>query len=44
VGFGSWGNTSNGRDPFDKIVELYEALLKSEKEKVELLQKMLDKK
>lgn len=31
-------------NPFDKIVELYEALVKSEKEKVELLQKMLDKK
>lgn len=26
-------------NPFDKIVELYEALVKSEKEKVELLQK-----
>jgi len=31
-------------NPFDKIVELYEALVKSEKEKVEMLQKMLDKK
>jgi hypothetical protein len=29
-------------NPFDKIVELYEALVKSEKEKVELLQKVLD--
>jgi hypothetical protein len=29
-------------NPFDKIVELYEALVKSEKEKVEMLQKMLD--
>jgi len=31
-------------NPIDKIVELYEALVKSEKEKVELLQKLLDKK
>ncbi|MGN6602750.1 MAG: helix-turn-helix domain-containing protein [Ginsengibacter sp.] len=31
-------------NPIDKIVELYEALLKSEKEKVEMLQKMLDEK
>lgn len=31
-------------NPMDKIVELYEALVKSEKEKVELLQKMLDEK
>lgn len=31
-------------NPFDKIVELYEALVKSEKEKVEMLQKMLDEK
>lgn len=30
-------------NPIDKIVELYEALVKSEKEKVELLQKFLDK-
>ena len=29
-------------NPIEKIVELYEALVKSEKEKVELLQKMLD--
>jgi transcriptional regulator with XRE-family HTH domain len=29
-------------NPIDKIVELYEALVKSEKEKVELLQKMLE--
>lgn len=28
-------------NPIDKIVELYEALVKSEKEKAELLQKML---
>ena len=31
-------------NPIDKIVELYEALVKSEKEKVEILQKVLDKK
>lgn len=31
-------------NPIDKIVELYDALVKSEKEKVEILQKMLDKK
>ena len=30
-------------NPFDKIVELYEALLKSEREKIEMLQKMLEK-
>lgn len=29
-------------NPIDKIVELYEALVKSEREKVELLQKLLD--
>lgn len=28
--------------PIDKIVELYEALVKSEKEKVEILQKLLE--
>ena len=31
-------------NPIDKIVELYDALVKSEKEKVELLQKILDEK
>jgi len=31
-------------NPIDKIIELYEALVKSEKEKVDLLQKLLDKK
>ncbi|MCX6317284.1 MAG: XRE family transcriptional regulator [Bacteroidetes bacterium] len=30
-------------NPIDKIVELYEALVQSEKEKVALLQQMLDK-
>jgi transcriptional regulator with XRE-family HTH domain len=30
-------------NPIDKIVELYDALLKSEKEKVEFMQKILDK-
>jgi len=29
-------------NPIDKIVELYEALVKGEKEKVELPQKLLD--
>ena len=29
-------------NPIDKIVELYDALVKSEKEKVEMLQKMLE--
>lgn len=31
-------------NPFEKIVELYEALLKSEREKIALLEKMLEKK
>ena len=31
-------------NPIEKIVELYEALVKSEKEKVEMFQKMLDAK
>lgn len=31
-------------NPIEKIVELYEALVKSEREKVELLQKLLDSK
>ena len=31
-------------NPLDKMVELYEALLKSEREKIALLEKMLDKK
>lgn len=31
-------------NPIEKIIELYEALVKSEREKVELMQKMLDKK
>lgn len=31
-------------NPLDKVIELYEALLKSEKEKIVLLEKMLDKK
>ncbi|MEP7231525.1 MAG: XRE family transcriptional regulator [Ginsengibacter sp.] len=29
-------------NPIDKIIELYEALVKSEKEKVEMLQRLLD--
>ncbi len=31
-------------NPLDKMVELYEALLKSEREKIVLLERMLDKK
>ena len=30
-------------NPIEKIIELYDALLKSEREKVELMQKMIDK-
>jgi transcriptional regulator with XRE-family HTH domain len=30
-------------NPIDKIVELYDALVKSEKEKIELMQKIFDK-
>jgi transcriptional regulator with XRE-family HTH domain len=40
---GSFGvnNHNFNFNPIDKIVELYEALLRSEKEKVEILQKMI---
>ena len=31
-------------NPLDKMVELYEALLKSEREKIDLLERMLEKK
>jgi transcriptional regulator with XRE-family HTH domain len=31
-------------NPLDKVIELYDALLKSEREKIALLEKMLDKK
>ena len=31
-------------NPFDKMVELYEALLKSEREKIALLERLLNKK
>jgi len=31
-------------NPFDKVIELYEALLKREKEKIALLEKLMDKK
>jgi transcriptional regulator with XRE-family HTH domain len=46
---GSVNNNSNYNhqctfNPFDKIVELYEALLKSEREKNALLERMIDKK
>jgi transcriptional regulator with XRE-family HTH domain len=46
-GSGTIGNNLNYNyctfNPIDKIVELYEALVKSEKEKIELMQKILDK-
>ncbi|MGN6804098.1 MAG: hypothetical protein ACTHJN_19525 [Ginsengibacter sp.] len=41
---GAFNNHQCNFNPIDKIVELYEALVKSEKEKVEMLQKMLDEK
>jgi len=46
---GSTNNSSNYNhqctfNPFDKVVELYEALLKSEREKIALLEKMVEKK
>ena len=37
-------NTNCTFNPLDKVIELYDALVKSEKEKVELLQKMLEEK
>jgi transcriptional regulator with XRE-family HTH domain len=46
-GSGTIGNNLNYHyctfNPIDKIVELYEALVKSEREKIELMQKILDK-
>lgn len=39
----STSNVNYQFNPVDKIVELYEALVKSEREKVELLEKMLNK-
>jgi transcriptional regulator with XRE-family HTH domain len=36
-------NCSLNFNPIDKVMELYEALLKSEREKIELMQKILDK-
>ena len=41
VGPAAYMNYQSTFNPIDKIVELYEALIKSEKEKNELLQKML---
>ena len=38
---GSYHNFSF--NPIDKVIELYEALLKSEREKTELLQKVMDR-
>jgi transcriptional regulator with XRE-family HTH domain len=46
---GSTNNSSNYNhqctfNPLEKMVELYEALLKSEREKIALLERMMDKK
>ena len=41
--FASAMNYQCSFNPIDKIVELYESLVKSEREKVEMLQKLLDK-
>ena len=41
IGINNYQCTFN---PLNKMVELYEALVKSEREKVEMLQKLLDKK
>ncbi|MBS4065634.1 MAG: helix-turn-helix transcriptional regulator [Chitinophagaceae bacterium] len=41
---GAFNNYNCTFNPIDKVVELYEALLKSEREKVALLEKLLDKK
>lgn len=40
---GTFGANHCTFNPIEKIVELYDALLKSEREKVELMQKMMDK-
>ncbi len=40
---GAFNNYDCTFNPINKIIELYEALVKSEKEKVELLQSLLDK-
>ena len=40
----STSNVNYQFNPVDKIIELYEALVKSEKEKVEILERMLNKK
>lgn len=40
---GPLGNIHCTFNPFDKVVELYEALLKSEREKIALLEKMVEK-
>jgi hypothetical protein len=40
---GAFNATSCTFNPIDKIVELYEALLKSEREKLEIFQKALSK-
>lgn len=43
VGPAAYMNYQCTFNPIDKIVELYEALVKSEREKIELMQKILDK-
>jgi len=43
VGPAAYMNYQCTFNPIDKIVELYEALVKSEHEKIELMQKILDK-
>lgn len=46
-GSGTIGNNLNYHNctfnPIDKIIELYEALVKSEREKIDLMQKILEK-
>jgi transcriptional regulator with XRE-family HTH domain len=42
--FGNFGNNSCTFNPLDKVVELYERLVQSEKEKVEYLEKLLKEK
>jgi len=42
--FGNFGNNSCNFNPLDKVVELYERLVQTEKEKVEYLEKLLKEK
>lgn len=43
-GSGVFGNTGCNFNPLDKVVELYEWLVKAEKDKVIYLEKLMDKK